>query len=378
MRSSWKGAISFGLVTVPVSIAPAVEEHNVALHQVHAKDGGRVRMKRWCELEDREVPYREIAKGFEADDEHTVILTDEDLSGLPLPTKRTIDVLAFVDESQIDPVYFAKPYYVAPEKTGGKPYALLRDAMRESGQVAVTKITLSTRESPAVLRVHDDVLVLQLMVWPDEVRSAEGIAPQEAGVRPQELAMAQSLIQTLSTDFPELAGELHDDYQNALRDLVEAKLEGAPVPHEAPRRAVGDNVIDLMAVLERSVKAAQGGRTRGHEAESGARDQGRGQEEGQEPGREPEAEEAEGAEPAKRAAGGRSTSSRTAAAAKSTATKSAATRSAAKKTAPRAAAKSTEKPPAEKSAAKRASKSTAKKTAAKKTAASKSTRRRAS
>jgi DNA end-binding protein Ku len=378
MRSSWKGAISFGLVTVPVSIAPAVEEHNVALHQVHAKDGGRVRMKRWCELEDREVPYREIAKGFEADDEHTVILTDEDLSGLPLPTKRTIDVLAFVDESQIDPVYFAKPYYVAPEKTGGKPYALLRDAMRESGQVAVTKITLSTRESPAVLRVHDDVLVLQLMVWPDEVRSAEGIAPQEAGVRPQELAMAQSLIQTLSTDFPELAGELHDDYQNALRDLVEAKLEGAPVPHEAPRRAAGDNVIDLMAVLERSVKAAQGGRTRGHEAESEARDRGRGQEEGQESGREQAAEEAEGAEPAKRAAGGRSTSSRTAAAAKSTATKSAATRSAAKKTAPRAAAKSTEKPPAEKSAAKRSSKSTAKKTAAKKTAASKSTRRRAS
>jgi len=345
MRSSWKGAISFGLVTVPVSIAPAVEEHNVPLHQVHAKDGGRVRMKRWCELEDREIPYREIAKGFEADEEHTVVLTDEDLSELPVPTKRTIDVLAFVDESQIDPVYFAKPYYVAPEKTGGKPYALLRDAMRESGQVAVTKITLSTRESPAVLRVHDDVLVLQLMVWPDEVRSAEGIAPQEAGVRPQELAMAQSLIQTLSTDFPELAGDLHDDYQSALRNLVEAKLEGAPVPHEAPRRAAGDNVIDLMAVLERSVKAAQGGRSRGQEAE---------------------AEETETA----------------------AASRPAAAKSAAKKSAPRAAAKTAEKPPAEKSTAKRAgpsksaaSKSTAKKAAAKKTAtktAAKSTRRRAS
>ncbi len=345
MRSSWKGAISFGLVTVPVSIAPAVEEHNVPLHQVHAKDGGRVRMKRWCELEDREIPYREIAKGFEADEEHTVVLTDEDLSELPVPTKRTIDVLAFVDESQIDPVYFAKPYYVAPEKTGGKPYALLRDAMRQSGQVAVTKITLSTRESPAVLRVHDDVLVLQLMVWPDEVRSAEGIAPQEAGVRPQELAMAQSLIQTLSTDFPELAGDLHDDYQSALRNLVEAKLEGAPVPHEAPRRAAGDNVIDLMAVLERSVKAAQGGRSRGQEAE---------------------AEETEAA----------------------AASRPAAAKSAAKKSAPRAAAKTAEKPPAEKSTAKRAgpsksaaSKSTAKKAAAKKTAtktAAKSTRRRAS
>jgi len=358
MRSSWKGAISFGLVTVPVSIAPAVEEHNVSLHQVHAKDGGRVRMKRWCELEDREIPYREIAKGYEADEDHTVVLTDEDLSGLPIPTKRTIDVLAFVDESQIDPVYFAKPYYVAPEKTGAKPYALLRDAMRESGQVAVTKITLSTRESPAVLRVHDDVLVLQLMVWPDEVRSAEGIAPQEAGVRPQELAMAQSLIQTLSTDFPELAGDLHDDYQAALRELVEAKLEGAPVPHEAPRRAAGDNVIDLMAVLERSVKAAQGGRSRG-------------QDEAAEP-------EEEAVAPAQRTSP-----------AKSTPTRSSAPRTAAKKTAPRAAAKTAEKP-AEKPAAKRtsASKSAAKKTAAEKTAAkktaatkaaaTKTTRRRAS
>src|SRR5579884_3225902 len=362
MRSSWKGAISFGLVTVPVSIAPAVEEHNVPLHQVHAKDGGRVRMKRWCELEDREIPYREIAKGYEADEDHTVVLTDEDLSGLPVPTKRTIDVLAFVDASQIDPVYFAKPYYVAPEKTGAKPYALLRDAMRESGQVAVTKITLSTRESPAVLRVHDDVLVLQLMVWPDEVRSAEGIAPQEAGVRPQELAMAQSLIQTLSTDFPELAGDLHDDYQSALRELVEAKLEGAPVPHEAPKRAAGDNVIDLMAVLERSVKAAQGGRSRAQDEAA-----------------EPE----EAAAPAQRTSPARSTSSR-----------SSAPRNAAKKTAPRAAAKSAEKPPAEKTAAKRASasKSTAKKaaektaakktaatkTAATKTAATKTTRRRAS
>ncbi|MBS2964158.1 Ku protein [Actinocrinis puniceicyclus] len=324
MRSSWKGAISFGLVTVPVSIAPAVEEHNVSLHQVHAPDGGRVRMKRWCELEDREVPYREIARGFDADDEHTVVLTDEDLSALPVPTKKTIDVLAFVDERQIDPVYFAKPYYVAPEKAGAKPYALLRDAMRESGQVAVTKITLSTRESPAVLRVHDDVLVLQLMVWPDEVRTAEGIAPQEAGVRPQELAMAQSLIQTLSTDFPELAGQLRDDYQVALHDLVEAKLEGAPVPHEAPRAAAGDNVIDLMAVLERSVKAARGGRPAGAD---------------------------ESAEPAARAAAGgegEGSQGESGGAAPGAAKKAPANKGAAKKTAARTA-------PAKKSAAKKTS-----------------------
>lgn len=322
MPASWKGAISFGLVTVPVSMSPAVAEHNVPLHQVHQRDGGRVRMKRWCELEDQEIPYREIAKGYQADDEVTVILTDEDLSELPVPTKKTIDVLAFVDQSQIDPVYFAKPYYVTPEKTGAKPYALLRDAMRESGQVAVTKITLSSRESPAVLRVHDDVLVLQVMVWPDEVRPATGIAPADAGVRPQELAMAQSLIQTLTADFTDLAGELHDDYQAALRELVEAKLEGTPAPHEPPRRATGENVIDLMAVLERSVKAAsETGRTRAP-----------------------------------------------AAAAKQTA---------AKEAAPRAARKRAEEPPAEKTASK-AAKSTAKKAAAKTEAAKPTTRRRVS
>jgi len=262
MRSSWKGAISFGLVTVPVALAPAVEEHSIPLHQVHAKDGGRVRMRRVCELEDREIPYNEIAKGYDTDDEQTVVLTNDDLADLPLPTKKVIDVLAFVDESQIDPVYFAKPYYVAPDKAGAKQYALLRDAMAGSGQVAVTKITLSTRESPAVLRVHDDVLVLQLMVWPDEVRSVAGIAPEEATVRPQELAMAKSLIETLSADFPDLADDLHDDYQVALQNLVEAKLEGAVPTQEAPSRAAKDNVIDLMAVLERSVEAAQGSRAR--------------------------------------------------------------------------------------------------------------------
>ena len=332
MPASWKGAISFGLVTVPVSMSPAVAEHNVALHQVHERDGGRVRLKRWCELEDKEIPYREIAKGYQADDEVTVILTEEDLAELPVPTKKTIDVLAFVDQSQIDPVYFAKPYYVTPEKTGAKPYALLRDAMRESGQVAVTKITLSSRESPAVLRVHEDVLVLQVMVWPDEVRPAAGIAPADAGVRPQELAMAQSLIQTLTADFAELAGELHDDYQAALRELVEARLEGAPAPHEAPRRAAGENVIDLMAVLERSVKAAsETGRTRAPAAEK----------------------------------------------------KAAARSGAVKATAPRAAQKRAEEPPAKKAAAAKtaASKTAAAKSAAKKTAATAkaaSSRRRAS
>jgi DNA end-binding protein Ku len=342
MRSSWKGAISFGLVTVPVALAPAVEEHSIPLHQVHAKDGGRVRMKRVCELEDAEVPYSEIAKGYDTDDEQTVVLTNDDLADLPLPTKKVIDVLAFVDESQIDPVYFAKPYYVAPDKAGAKQYTLLRDAMVGSGRVAVTKITLSTRESPAVLRVHDDVLVLQLMVWPDEVRSVAGIAPDEASVRPQELAMAKSLIETLSADFPDLAGDLHDEYQVALQNLVEAKLEGVAPPHEAPSRPAKDNVIDLMAVLERSVEQAQGSRGRRRasgetETETGA-----------------EVEAGAGAAPAKKAPA-----------------RTAPGKKAAAKTAPAKA--EAEAAPAKKTAAR----NTAKKAPAKKTAPAK-TRRRAS
>ncbi len=349
MPASWKGAISFGLVTVPVSMAPAVQEHHVPLHQVHETDGGRVRLKRWCELEDKEIPYREIAKGYETDEEHTVVLTNDDLAELPVPTKKTIDVLAFVDQDQIDPVYFAKPYYVSPEKTGAKPYALLRDAMRESGQVAVTKITLSTRESPAVLRVHGDVLVLQVMVWPDEVRDAAGIAPDDAGVRPQELAMARSLIQTLGADFEQVAGDLRDDYHGALRDLVEAKLDGAPPQHQPPRRAAGDNVIDLMAVLERSIQSARGGRSGAGQTDT-------------------DADADVDAQPDAGAAGAGS--------GEGAGTAPRAGKRAAKKAAPRAAAKT----PAGASADKPAKNSTAKtnKTAAKKAAPAKSARRRIS
>jgi DNA end-binding protein Ku len=258
--ASWKGAISFGLVSVPITLEPATEEQRVPMHQAHVRDSGRVRLKRWCELEDKEVPFSEIAKQYEAEDGRTVIVTDDDLAQLPVPTKKTVDVLGFVDQAEIDPVYFGKPYYVRPDKAAAtKAYVLLRDALAESGRAAVTKITLSTRESPAVLRVHDGTMILQLIAWPAEVRSAHGAAPGDAGVRPQELAMARSLVESMTASFDELAADLHDAYQDAVRELVKAKLEGVEPPHEAPPRPAGDNVVDLMAVLERSIKAAQGG-----------------------------------------------------------------------------------------------------------------------
>ncbi|SDT81416.1 DNA end-binding protein Ku [Streptomyces sp. TLI_053] len=257
MQTTWKGTISFGLVSIPVHLYSATKEHDVPLHQVHAKDGGRVRMKRYCEQEEKEVPYAEIAKGYESPDGRTVTLTDEDLADLPLPSKKIIDVLAFVDEGEIDPLMFSKAYYVGvADKAASKPYALLRDALVDSGQIAVTKIALRSRESPAVLRVHDGTLVLQTCIWPDEVRPAAGIAPEEdITVRPQELRMARSLMETLSEDFD--LEQLHDDYQQALQQVIEARLQGVEMPHEEEAGEAPDNVIDLMEALRSSLRKAK-------------------------------------------------------------------------------------------------------------------------
>lgn len=257
MRATWKGAISFGLVTIPVQLFTATEEHDLPLRQVHTEDGARVRLRRFCELEEKEISFREIAKGYEAPDGSMITLTDEDLADLPLPSKKVIDVLAFVDAGSIDPLMFSKAYYVgSSDRAGAKPYALLRDALVESDQIAVTKIALRSREALAVLRVHDNTLVLQTCLWPDEVRPAAGVAPEEeVSIRPQELQMARSLMDTLSQDFD--LSSLHDEYQEALQQVIEAKLQGVEPPHEAEAAPTGGKVIDLMAALENSVRAAK-------------------------------------------------------------------------------------------------------------------------
>ncbi|MET9874878.1 Ku protein [Actinacidiphila glaucinigra] len=264
----WKGAIGFGLVSIPVKLYAATEEHGVSLHQVHAEDGGRIRMKRFCEKEGKEVPYAEIAKGYEDDAGRTVVLTDEDLAALPLPSKKLIDVLAFVDADDIDPLSLSRAYYVGAETAAAKPYVLLREALSSSGKAAVTKIALRTRESLALLRVHEDVLVLHTMYWPDEVRAAEGLAPPEkVTVRPQELKMAQSLMDTLSEDFD--LESMHDEYQHAMDELVAARLEGEPVPEMAEVTAAPDNVVDLMAALQASIDARGGEKTGAKKTASG-------------------------------------------------------------------------------------------------------------
>jgi DNA end-binding protein Ku len=339
MRSIWKGAVSFGLVTIPIRLYSATEEHDVPLHQVHEKDGARVRYKRVCEAEGVEVPYSEIAKGYELPGGDTVIITDAELKSLPIASSRTIEVLRFVPDEQIPGIYFSKSYYLQADGPGLKPYVLLRDALAAAGSSALVKVALRQRESLAVLRPYQDILLLQTMLWPDEIRDTGSIAPSEdIELRPQELQMAQSYIDALVGDFePE---EFKDEYADALRTLVEDKAAGHEVTQAAEPAARTGEVIDLMAALEASVAEARAARGEAPAKRAPARTA---------------AKSTAKSAPAK-SAPGKSTAK---APAKKAATKSAAAAKKTTGTARKAAAKSTEKAaparkaPAKKAAAKR-------------------------
>ncbi|MEU1391370.1 MULTISPECIES: Ku protein [unclassified Nonomuraea] len=259
MRSIWKGAISFGLVTIPVKLYSATEQKDVSFHQVHRDDGGRIRYKRVCTVDGEEVPYADIAKGYELATGEMVVLTDEDFEDLPLSTSRRIDVLQFTPAAQIDPIYFAKSYYLEPDAQGAKPYVLLRDALESSGQVAVVKVALRQRESLATLRVRDGVFVLETMLWPDEIRAPDfEFLEEDIEVRTQELKMAESLITTMESDFD--PSEYHDTYREALQQVIEAKVAGKEVV-AAPEEEEAGPAVDLMAALRASVEAAKRERT---------------------------------------------------------------------------------------------------------------------
>lgn len=265
MRAIWKGAVAFGLVNVPVKLYAATGEHEVPLHQVHKKDGGRIRYKKFCSIEDEQVEYAEIAKGYETDDGQLVVLTDEDLDRLPLATEREIEVIEFVPGDQVDPILLAKTYYLEPDRTAAKPYALLREALTSTDRMAVVKVALRQRESMAVLRVRDDVICLQTLLWPDEVREADfPILDQDVTVKPQELAMASSLVESLAGDFDPSGFE--DRYRAALEEVIEQKVssgrtQAVPQPEEVGEggQQTGE-VVDLLAALQRSVEKARAGR----------------------------------------------------------------------------------------------------------------------
>ncbi|HEX4977574.1 MAG TPA: Ku protein [Nocardioides sp.] len=260
MRSIWKGAVSFGLVSVPVKLYAATESHDISFRQVHAQDGGRIKYKRVCSIDGEEVPYSDIAKGYETEDGQMVVLDDDDLAELPASSSREISVEKFVPREQIDPMWYEKSYYLEPDKAAAKPYALLREAIREADRVAVVTVSLRTRMTTAVLRVVDDVIVMQTMMWPDEIRNPDfaGLDAADLDVKPQELKMAQMLVETLAGDYD--PDEFEDDYAKAVEAVVAAKLEGGEVKHAAAPEPSGGEVVDLLAALQKSVDAAKKGR----------------------------------------------------------------------------------------------------------------------
>ncbi|HMH94041.1 MAG TPA: Ku protein [Streptosporangiaceae bacterium] len=256
MRSMWKGAISFGLVMIPVKLYAATEQKDIAFRQVHREDGGRVRFRRVCSLDGAEVPYEDVAKGFELPGGEMVVLTDEDMAELPLASSKSIEVMHFTPADQLDPILFNRSYYVEPEAAGVRAYALLRDALERSGRIAIAQVALRQRESLATLRTRDGVLVLETLLWPDEVRGADfGFLGEDVEVRSQELRMATSLIDSMTVDFD--PDEYHDRYREALQELVTAKTEGREVvqPGEPAAPAASTSLADA---LKASLAAARG------------------------------------------------------------------------------------------------------------------------
>ena len=262
MRSIWAGAISFGMVVIPVKLYAATEQRDVAFRQVHREDGGRIQFRRVCSVDGEEVAYADVAKGYELATGDVVVLTDDDLKELPLTTAKRIDVLHFTPSGQLDPILANKAYYLEPEPAGLRAYVLFRDALERSGRVAVAKVAIRQREALAALRVRDGVLVLETLLWPDEVRAPDfNFLDEDVDIRTQELKMAASLIDTMTEDFdPSL---YKDAYREALEALVQAKIEGNEVvrpPGSAVPAGVPGGPADLTETLRASVAAAKASR----------------------------------------------------------------------------------------------------------------------
>lgn len=340
MRSIWNGAISFGLVSIPIKLVNATENHSISFRQIHLADGGRIRYRKVCEIDEQEVTAAEIGKAYEEADGSMIPITDEDLGALPLPTARTIEIVAFVPAASIDPLQMDAAYYLSANGVpAAKPYTLLREALKRSRKVAVAKYALRGRERLGMLRVVDDVIAMHGLLWPDEIRSPEGVAPEtQVTVRDTELDLADALMDTLGEVDMD---SLHDDYREAVEELITAKAEGRTLePAEADDS--GGKVIDLIAALESSVRAAK--EARGEEAGTG-----------EEPADSPGAKVTSLA--GRKKSGGTGAKKKAAAAGRKTAAKkSAPSRAPAKKT----AARSTKKSAAEAGARTSAKKTTAK------------------
>ncbi|MFP7833739.1 Ku protein [Marisediminicola sp. LYQ134] len=337
MRAIWTGAITFGLVNVPVKVYSATEDHDISLHQVHDADGGRIRYQRRCEICGKIVDFEHIDKAYD-DGERTVVLTSDDLSSIPVEKSREIDVVEFVPSDQLDPIMFDRSYFLEPQTNAAKAYTLLRRTLEKTDRTAIVHFALRQKTRLGALRVRGDVLMLQSLLWDDEVREASFPALDErVRISSRELEMSESLVESFASDFE--PDRFSDDYQEQLRELIDAKLDKGEALDTDETFGEGDEdsggeVLDLMEALRRSVERNRSG------GSSSA--------------------------PAAKPAAKKSTAKRSTAK-KSTAKKPAADKSAAKKST--AATKAAKKSPAKKSPAK---KSAAKKPAAKKPSTTKS------
>lgn len=322
MRAIWKGAVSFGLVNVPVRLYSATENHDVQFRQVHREDGGRIKYQRVCSIDGEQVSYDDIAKGFETEDGQMVVLTDEDLAQLPVSSSKEIAVDKFVPSAQIDAMLLDKSYFLEPDKGSVKPYVLLRDALRSTDRVALVTVSIRTRSTVALLRVRDDVIVLQTMLWPDEIRSADfGVLDDASDVEPREaeLAMAGMLVDSLSGDYD--PSDYRDDYEQAVKEVVRAKVEGNEVTALPEEEDEGGEVLDLLAALQQSVNRAK--KSRGEPVDESA---------DEEPKAAAKAESASTKKAAKKAPAKKATAKKTTAAKTSKSASKATPKKAAKKT----------------------------------------------
>lgn len=265
MRSIWKGSIAFGLVNVPVKVYSATEDHDLKFHQVHAKDNGRIRYKRVCEVCGEVVEYRDIAKAYESDDGQTVVITDEDIATLPEERSHEIEVVEFVAASEIDPLMYDRSYFLEPDGKSSKSYVLLaKKTLADTDRVAIVHFALRNKTRLAALRVKDfskrDVMVIHTLLWPDEIRDPDfPVLDKEVEIKPAELKMAGQVVESMADDFR--PDEFRDTYQEQLKELVQAKLEGgeAFTTEEQPAELdETEDVSDLLAKLEASVKRRRG------------------------------------------------------------------------------------------------------------------------
>ena len=263
MRAIWSGEITFGLVNVPVKLYGATRSHDISFHQVHDEDHGRIRYQRSCEVCGREIDYEHIDKAYD-DGDKTVVLTDEELDALPAEDNDEIDVVQFVPNEQVDPILLGSSYFLEPVGRSSKAYVLLRRTLEETERTAIVTFTLRTKTRLGVLRIHGDLLALQTLRWPKDLKEVD-FGPSKSKISAKELKMSASLVEQFSGDFdPE---QFTDEYQAQLRELLDAKLEqGESVDTEATfgkesseeDSAEGGKVISLMDALERSVRKRRG------------------------------------------------------------------------------------------------------------------------